>query len=185
MKPLCGRLAGIGLLLFLGCSTFVEREQPNAVQFGGVNLEMASLCEALLERKGVVLQSIAGSWKDHPFAAEVVMKGTGDQLKIVFMAPQMRLATITLTKPHRMTYEPVVQIPRLFEPEYALVDLALINLDAETLRRTGGGVLAVEETGRRSTFIVNGKTIAYLTKREDGSSLYENVAFGYSYVISH
>ena len=92
----------LGLLsaLLCGCQSVVVREAPQPVRVAdGVTIDSAPLVEALLARTGTVVQAVNGSWKENAFAAEVVMKGDGRQLTAIFLAPQMRLATITLTRP--------------------------------------------------------------------------------------
>ena len=133
--------------LLAGCSTTLVREKPESVRVAdGVQLATTSLVEALLGFKGTRVQAANGAWKDQVFSAQCVLNGDGEKLTAVFLAPQLRLLTITLTKPHTITCERAPQVPRAFEPEYALADLAYVNLDTETLRRA----VHVERGGRRN-----------------------------------
>ena len=115
--------------LLAGCSTTLVRETPERVRVAdGVQLETTPLVEALLGFKGTRVQAANGAWKDQVFSAQCVLKGDGEMLTAVFLAPQLRLLTITLTKPHTVTCERAAQIPRAFEPEYALADLPWTRL---------------------------------------------------------
>ena len=132
--------------LLAGCSTTLVREKPESVRVAdGVQLATTSLVEALLGFKGTRVQAANGAWKDQVFSAQCVLNGDGEKLTAVFLAPQLRLLTITLTKPHTITCERAPQVPRAFEPEYALADLAYVNLDTETLRRAVAPTLSVED----------------------------------------
>lgn len=172
-------------LALAGCSTTLVRDRPEAVRFRSLApIETAPLAEALLDVEGVRAQAIEGAWKDNAFAAEVVMKGDGERFTAVFLAPQMRLATLTLARPHSIRFERAPQIPRSFEPEYLLADLAFINLETDVLRRALGAGAAVSDDGRvRRVSSADGAPIAELARSEDGSLRYRNLVYGYDYAI--
>ena len=170
--------------LLCGCATTVMRDAPLPVRVAdGALVDSAPLVEALLARTGTVVQAVSGSWKENTFAAEVVMKGDGQKFTAVFLAPQMRLATITLTHPHAIRYECAPQIPRQFEPEYALADLAFANLDAETLRRAVAPTLRVEDDGTLRRIFSGETLVADLARRPDGILFFRNLVHGYDYTI--
>jgi hypothetical protein len=176
----------IGLLaaLLCGCQSVVVRDAPQPVRVAdGVMIDSTPLVEALLSQTGTVLQAVSGSWKDNAFAAEVVMKGDGQRLTAIFLAPQMRLATITLTRPHAIRYERAAQIPRMFEPEYALADLAFVNLDARTLRRAVAPALRVEDDGATRRIFAGDTLVADLTTNPDATRTFRNLVHGYTYTL--
>ena len=97
--------------------------------------------------------------------------------------PRLRLLTITLTKPHTVTCERAAQIPRAFEPEYALADLAYVNLDAETLRRVVAPVLRVEDDGTTRRIKAGDALVAEVVRRANGDVDFRNARYGYSYTL--
>ena len=170
--------------LLAGCSTTLVREDPAPVRVAdGVALETAPLVEALIGLKGTRVQAANGTWKDQVFSAQCVLKGDGEKLTAVFLAPQLRLLTITLTKPHTVTCERAAQIPRAFEPEYALADLAFVNLDAGTLRRAVAPTLAVEDNGTVRRILAGKTPVADLTRNPDGTMTFRNLVHGYTYTL--
>ena len=181
------RLISFSLLLLAsaGCSTTLVREEPLSISLGetGVRCAMAPLAEALLKRRGTVVQSIQGSRKESVFSAECVMKCESDRFTAIFLAPQMRLATLTITPPHTLTFDRARQIPAAFEPEYALFDLAVVNLPTADLKRSLGEDLYVTENGATRTVFAAGVAIAVRTMLPDGSVRYENIPLEYSYTV--
>ena len=178
----------LGLLaaLLCGCQSVVVRDAPRPVRVAdGVQIDSAPLVEALLEQTGTVAQALNGSWKENAFAAEVVMKGDGQTFTAVFLAPQMRLATITLTRPHAIRFERAAQIPRLFEPEYALADLAFVNLPAPALRRALGPSLRVEDDGATRRILAGATPVAELATNPDGTRTFRNLIHTYEYTLRH
>jgi hypothetical protein len=174
----------LAVALFAGCSTTLVRETPEPVRVAdGVQLETTSLVEALLGFKGTRVQAANGAWKGQVFSAQCVLKGDGETFKAVFLAPQLRLLTITLTKPHTITYERAPQVPRAFEPEYALADLAYVNLDADTLRRAVAPTLSVEDDGTTRRIKSGDTLVADLVRRPNGDVDFRNVRYGYSYTL--
>ena len=101
----------------------------------------------------------------------------------MFLAPQMRLATIVLTRPHAIRFERAAQIPRMFEPEYALADLAFVNLEAETLRRAVAPALSVEDDGTVRRILAGKTPVADLTRNPDGTTTFRNLVHGYTYTL--
>ena len=177
---------GLLAAFLCGCQSVVVRDAPQPMRVAdGVMIDSAPLVEALLARTGTVVQAVSGSWKDNAFAAEVVMKGDGQQFTAVFLAPQMRLATITLTRPRTIRYERAAQIPRLFEPEYALVDLAFVNLDAPTLRSALGPALRVEDDGATRRIFAGATPIADLVTNPDATHTFRNLIHNYEYTLRH
>ena len=170
--------------LLAGCSTTLVRETPERVRVAdGVGLETAPLVEALIGLKGTRVQAANGTWKDQVFSAQCVLKGDGETFTAVFLAPQLRLLTVTLTKPHTITCERAPQVPRAFEPEYALADLAYVNLDAETLRRAVAPALRVEDDGTTRRIKSGDTLVADLVRRPNGDVDFRNVRYGYSYTL--
>ena len=174
-----------GCLLLAGCSTTLVRDEPKAIRIGaaGVCCAVAPLAEALLERRGVTVHAIQGTWRDHVFAAECVTKGEPGSFTAIFLAPQMRLATLTVTPPHKLTFDRAHQIPTAFEPEYALFDLSVVNLPSDVLRRALGADFTVVETATKRTVSSAGVTLAVRTLLADGTVHYENLALGYAYTL--
>lgn len=155
-----------------------------AVRVGETKLETTALVEALLARRGTTVQAINGTWKEHAFQAQCVMKGDGETLTVVFLAPQMRLVTITVTKPHAVRCERAPNIPQAFEPEFALVDLAFVNLDAATLRRVVGGALRVDDDGAtRRISSPGGEPLAEVVRRNGEEVTFRNPVHGYTYEL--
>ncbi len=172
------------LALCAGCSTTLVREAPQAVRLGEVTLETTALVEALLARKGTTVQALNGAWRDQTFQAQCVTKGDGEKTTVIFLAPQMRLVTITLTKPHAIRYERAPRIPSAFEPEYVLVDLAFVNLDVATLRRVVGSALRVEDDGTtRRIATPAGEGVAEVVRNADGTCRFKNLLHGYEYTL--
>ena len=170
--------------LFAGCSTTLVRDTPVPVRVAdGVLLDTAPLVEALIGLKGTRVQAANGSWKDQAFSAQCVLKGDGEKLTAVFLAPQLRLLTITLTKPHTVTCERAAQIPRAFEPEYALTDLAYVNLDAETLRRTVAPALRVDDDGTTRRISAGDTLVAEIVRQSNGDIDFKNHRHEYSYTL--
>ena len=170
--------------LLAGCSTTLVRENPAPVRVAdGVLLDTAPLVEALVGLKGTRVQAANGSWKDQVFSAQCVLKGDGEKLTAVFLAPQLRLLTITLTKPHTVTCERAPQVPRAFEPEYALADLGFVNLDVETLRRVVAPVLRVEDDGTTRRVFAGKTLVAEVVRRANGDIEFKNLRHGYSYTL--
>ena len=170
--------------LLAGCSSTLVREKPEPVRVADdASLDTAPLVEALLGLKGTRVQAANGAWKDKVFSAECVLKGDGEKLTAVFLAPQLRLLTITLTKPHTVTCERAPQIPRAFEPEYALADLAYVNLDTEALRRAVTPTLSVEDDGTTRRVKAGDALVAEVVRRANGDVDFRNVRYGYSYTL--
>ena len=170
--------------LLAGCSTTLVRENPAPVRVAdGKTLETAPLVEALLGFKGTRVQAANGAWKDQVFSAQCVLKGDGETFTAVFLAPQLRLLTVTLTKPHTITCERAPQVPRTFEPEYALADLAYVNLDAETLRRAVAPALSVEDDGTTRRVVAGHDPVAEIVRHTNGDIDFKNLRHGYSYTL--
>ena len=171
------------LACLCGCQTAVVRDAPLPVRVAdGTTIDSTPIVEALLARRGIVVQAVSGAWKDNAFAAEVVMKGDGERFTAIFLAPQMRLATITLSRPHAIRYERASQIPRMFEPEYALADLAFTNLDTPALRRAAAS-LRIEDDGTTRRVFAGSVPVAELVRKPDGDVFFRNVVHGYEYTI--
>ncbi len=180
------KLLPVLALLVGGCTTTLERAAPQAVRLGEAKLETTALVEALLARKGTTVQAVNGSWRDQTFQAQCVMKGDGEKLTVVFLAPQLRLVTITVTKPHAIRYERAPRIPSVFEPEYALADLAFVNLDAETLRRAVSPALRVVDDGvRRRIETSAGEGVAEVVRTASGTKTFKNLLHGYQYELKN
>ena len=94
--------------------------------------------------------------------------------------------TITVTKPHAIRYERAPRIPSVFEPEYALADLAFVNLDAETLRRAVSPALRVVDDGvRRRIETSAGEGVAEVVRTASGTQTFKNLLHGYQYELKN
>lgn len=169
-----------------GCSTTLVRDEPVPVKIGAVQVPMTRTVQALLSLKGVRVQALNGAWNEHALQAQCVMKGDGEKLAVVFLAPQVRLVTINMARPHAIRCERAPQIPRAFQPEYALLDLAFVNLPLDDLRRALAPALRVEEgkDGARRLFAGDGALVAELSAPgAQGVRRYRNAVYGYEYEI--
>lgn len=171
------------VVVWAGCSTTLVREEPETIRVGeaGLPCAMAPLAEALLAQHGTTVSAVNGNWKDHVFSAECVLKGEEGRFTVVFLAPQMRLATLTITPPHTITFERARALPAAFEPEYALFDIAVVNLPANVLRKSLGTSFVVSETGATRTVLAHGVPVARRQKMPNGLVHYDNLSLGYSY----
>ena len=166
------------LALCCGCATTVVRENPGN----------SALAEALLaEMKGVRVQSVSGAWKDEAFAAECVLKGDGEKFTAVLLAPQMRLATLTIEKPHTIRWERAPQLPASLDPEYVMLDLALAALSTDALAKALGNDYRVDETAdgkRRTVFDVKRNELQSVRQMlPEGDVYFRNVPYGYEFTV--
>lgn len=187
-RLILGLVAASVLLGVVGCQVFsstTDHTAPVAVSLKGTQLETTALVEALLAEKGTRIEAVNANYQDEAFQAHCVLKSDGEKLNVVFLAPQMRLLTILVTKPHRVWCEKAPQIPRLFEPEYALVDLAFINLPLAKLQAAVAPTLKVDEANgvRRICRASDGGLVAELAPAEGGMRRYRQVLFGYEYLL--
>lgn len=171
-------------VLLAGCRTTLVRETPEPVMITeSIELDPLPLADALRVRTGLTLQTVTGTWRGHTFSAEIVMKGDGTRFTAVCLAPQMRLATVTLTPPHTLRYERAPQIPRAFQPEYILTDLAFINLDTATLQRVLAPKLTVSDDGVTRRISAGERTVAELVRAEEGRMTFRNFVRDYTYEL--
>lgn len=166
------------LALCCGCTTATVRETPNN----------PAIAKALLASvKGVTVQSISGAWKDEAFTAECVLKGDGEKFTAVLLAPQMRLATLTIESPCSIRWERAPQLPSSLDPEYVIFDLALVSLPADTLAKALGNAYRIDETtdGKRRTVfdISNNKLQSIRQILSDGNIYFRNVMYGYEFTV--
>lgn len=174
------RLTVIGALAALccGCSTTVVRETP----------ENVPVAEALLAGvKGTTVQSVSGAWKDEAFAAQCVLKGDGNRFTAVLLAPQMRLATLVIEKPHVIRWERAPQLPASLDPEYVIFDLALMLLPTPELSKALGVDYKVAETadGKRRS-VSDAKSGDLRSVRQilpDGDVYFRNAVYGYEFTV--
>ncbi|MBO5941044.1 MAG: DUF3261 domain-containing protein [Kiritimatiellae bacterium] len=174
------RLSVIGTLIVLlsGCATKLVRQTPDNIP----------VTEALLSGvTGTTLQSVSGAWKDESFSAECVLKGDGRKLTVVLLAPQMRLATLTIEKPHTIRWERVPQLPSSLDPEYVIFDLALVLLPTDRLKTAIGKDYRIEETadGKRRS-VADVKTGSLKSVRQilaNGDVYFRNVVHGYEFTV--
>ena len=180
-----GRMLCLGALLALcGCSTTkVVREVPDHI----------AVAEALLAGvNGTLIQTVEGAWKDEAFAAECVLKGDGEIFTAVLLAPQMRLATLTIEKPHTIRWERAPQLPAALDPEYMVFDLALVTLPTAALIEALGDGYRVDETPdgkrRRVVDVKKGKLQSVRQMLPDGGVYFRNAEYGYEFTaraVSH
>lgn len=167
------------LLALCGCSTTeIVRDAP----------ERPAIVEALLANvTGTWIQTVEGAWKDEAFAAECVLKGDGEKFTAVLLAPQMRLATLTLEKPCTLRWERAPQLPSALDPEYVAFDLALVCLSTKALERALGEDYRVDETAdgkrRRVIDVKHGKLQSVRQVLPDGGIYFRNARFGYEFTV--
>ena len=166
---LCAALAAC-----CGCATTVVREEPGNV----------AVVEALLDEvRGTEIRVVNGAWKDEAFTAECVVKGDGERLTAVLLAPHMRLATLTLERPHTVRWERAPQIPSVLDPEYVLFDLALVRLPTDALAKALGGEYRVDETkdGKRRRVVDarDGRLHSVRQILPGGGIYFRNAKYGY------
>ena len=172
-------LLALTTALLCGCAaTAVVREEPDRPE----------IAEALLDCvKGTTVQTVEGAWKDEAFAAECVLRGDGEKFTAVLLAPQMRLATLAVERPHLIRWERAPQLPSSLDPEYVLLDLALVLLPTDDLRRVLDEGYRVDETadGRRRMVVdVNrGKMQSVRQMLPDGGVYFRNARYGYEYTV--
>jgi hypothetical protein len=172
------------LALFSGCASTCTRQEPRTVYLtDSCGFDPSKLVESLLDFKGTRVQAVAGQWKDNVFSASSVMKGDGEKFTAVFSAPQMRLLTITVSRPCKLEWKKAAVLPDALHPEYALVDIAFAVLDADTLKKSLGDGFSVEDDGRTRRISRNGRILAVFERLEDGEFKYSNPVRGYSYTI--
>ena len=114
-------------------------------------------------------------------AAEVFAYGSA-----VLLAPQMRLATLTLKQPHTLRWDRAPQVPSSLDPEYVLFDLALVLLPTATLSEKIGEDYRVDETadGRRRRVVdARGRLHSVRQVLPDGGVYFRNAAYGYELTV--
>ena len=174
-----------------GCSTTLERDTPKTIAVAdGAKADMTAIAEALLDLKGTKLQGVVGNWKENVFSAEFVMKGDGETMTIAVIAPAMRLATITLSRPHALRYERIRKIPAAFDPEYVLFDLAIVNLETDVLARALGPGFTVYDDGTNRVVSLPSKDskpgdpVSMLVRNKDGTMQFYNLKLTYEYTVT-
>lgn len=183
------------LVAAAGCSTVVVRDEPISVPVSGTNWESrrlgggaeiptAPLVTALIEYiRSTHVQALDAVWKGKPFTAEVVIKGDGESVTIVILAPQMRLATIKLMRPHRIEYERASRIPDAFAPEYAVVDVAFALLPTQVLANVLGTSFTVKDDGRWRELLCGSDVVRSLERRTGGEIFFVNPQAEYECTI--
>ena len=167
---------GVALALLCGCATVVVRDEP----------DNPALAEAMLGCvKGTTVQMVEGAWKDEAFAAECVLKGDGEKFTAVLLAPQMRLATLTIERPHRLRWERAPQLPSALDPEYVLLDIALVTLPTDALTNALGEDYRVDETadGKRRRVVKGGRLHSVRQELPDGGVYFRNARHGYEITV--
>ncbi len=169
-------------MLVAGCSTTLVREEPRGVSVAsGVEVETLPLAEALLaHERGVSAEALEVTWKDKAFTAEMVVKGDGEKLTMVLLAPQMRLATLTIDKPHRIVWERSSRVPGVLAPEYVIADVAFVRLPTSVLSAALGSDFKVKDDGRRRVVSHGGTEVRTLDRLEDGTLKFSNPYAEYS-----
>jgi len=168
--------------LAAGCATVVVRDEPRRVDVApGAEVDSVRIAEALLDsERGTCVQALEIEWKGKAFTAEAVVKGDGKSLTVVLLAPQMRLATLIVERPHRITWRREPRVPSSFPPEYALAEVAFVHLPAEVLSSALGAEFSVADDGRRRTVLHRGGEIRSLERREGGEMIFANKSAGYT-----
>ena len=170
--------------LVAGCSTTFVRDTPAPIRVApGVSLDTTALVEELFSLRGTKVQAANGAWKDQAFSAQCVLKGNGEKFTAVFLAPHLRLLTVTLTRQHTIECERAPQLPRAFEPEYALFDLACVNLGTEALRRAVSPALRVEDDGATRRIFAGATLVAEIVRKANGDVSFSNKVHDYGYTL--
>ncbi len=169
---------GAACAILCGCATTVVREEP----------ANPAIAEALLDHeRGTSVQMAEGAWKDEAFAAECVLKGDGERFTAVLLAPQVRLATLTLERPHTVRWERAPQIPAALDPERVMIDVALVRLPTDALARALGEGFRVDETpdGKRRRVVdaESGKLCSVRQLLPDGGVYFRNARYGYEFTV--
>ena len=99
----------------------------------------------------------------------------------------MRLATLTVEKPHTIRWERAPQLPASLDPEYVMFDLALASLPTDALARALGAGYRVDETAdakRRTVFDVKRGGLQSVRQILPGGDVYfRNVLYGYEFTV--
>ena len=172
--------------LSAGCATsvFTEHREPAPVEFKTARLPMTPPVEALLAYKGLKVQTLGGAYRNEAFQADCVIKGDGKRFTAVILTPVSRLLTVEILPPHTVRCEYAPQLPKAFQGEYVLADLAFINLPLAELQSCIAPALRAEEQGGvRRILTAAGTPIAEVLSRSDGTKAYRNLVFGYEYVV--
>ena len=164
--------------LLCGCATTVVREEPG----------IPAIAEALLNFEcGTTVQMVEGAWKDEAFAAECVLKGDGERFTAVLLAPQVRLATLTLERPHTVIWKRAPQVPATIDPERVMLDIALVRLPTDALASALGDGFRVDETpdGKRRRVVDarSGKLCSVRQVLPDGGFYFRNARYGYEFTV--
>ena len=164
--------------LLCGCATTVVREEP----------ANPAIAEALLDcERGTTVQMAEGAWKDEAFAAECVLKGDGDSFTAVLLAPQVRLVTLTIERPHTVRWERAPHIPAALDPERVMLDIAFVRLPTDVLVRALGDGYRVDETpdGKRRRVVdaKSGKLCSVRQVLPDGGVYFRNARYGYEFTV--
>ncbi len=171
--------SGLALCALLcGCATTVVREEPDS----------PAIAEALLDcERGTSVQMAEGAWKDEAFVAECVLKGDGNSFTAVLLAPQVRLATLTIERPHTVRWERAPQIPAALDPERVMLDIAFVRLPTDALARALGDGYRVDETpdGKRRRVVdaKSGKLCVVRQVLPDGGVYFRNARYGYEFTV--
>ena len=174
-------IAALAAMFAAGCATTVVRDEPRPVKVArGAEAATAPLAEALLAHaRGTRAEALEVAWKDKAFTAEIVVKGDGETLKIVLLAPQMRLATLTIERPRRITWERAPRVPAALAPEHALFDIAFVRLPADVIAAALGPDFVVKDDGRRRVLLHGGDEIRVLERRGGDELFFVNPSAGY------
>ena len=169
---------GAAFSLMCGCRTTVVREEPRNVALGGA---------LLWNVRGSEVQMVERAWKDEPFVAECVLKGDGEKFTAVLLAPHMRLATLTIERPHTLRWERAPQVPSALDPEYIIFDMALALLPTDVLSRSIGNGFRVTGTadGKRRQVVDAGDGELHSIRQvlPDGSIYFRNARYSYEVTV--
>jgi hypothetical protein len=99
----------------------------------------------------------------------------------------MRLATLTIEKPHTIRWERAPQLPASLDPEYVVFDLALVTLPTAQLAKALGEDFKVDETpdGKRRSIVdvKRGELQSVRQVLPDGDVYFRNVRYGYEFTV--
>ena len=181
------RYGGWALLaLVAGCAAVRVEEAPRPLVLdnAGTTCAVAPLASALLAWRGTSVATVRGTWRERALAAECVVKGADGAFTAVFLAPQMRLATLRVTPPHTVAFECARALPGVFDPGYLLFDLAVVHLPVPALRAALGPDFEVTEAGGGRTVSGPHGTLARVVPAGAGVRRFENLARGYAYELA-
>lgn len=185
MKFISSLVVTAALLLAAGCATTYERDSFRRVSAGADGVDVDYLAERLLAKRGVETSSILLTRGDSTLNLECVRKSDGTEMKIVMLTPAARFATVTVTAPHHLKFDCLPQMPwymRSAFPDFLLLEMALVELDPQTVRMALGDSYDLTVEGHVRTLSVDGKPMIVI--RNGTTVEVQNHYRGYGYTVT-